>query len=137
MIQKEDLQFWNSVTKYPSILTYHLLDKKNNITENLHPIATCREPLFAFEKIDGTNCRIILLPEKDGKRDFLIGSREDILTENYPDGDVSRGIVDTATLVADRLVSDLARFSFPPGVICLHSDAICLYGEVYGGNIRH
>lgn len=63
----------NTLTKYPSILTLHKFANKGRfgdaLTTNIQG-----ENLFASEKIDGTNVRLIFWGEE-----FLIGSRKCIL----------------------------------------------------------
>jgi len=117
-VRKVDLDILNSLTKYPSIPTYHALDPKNgNLTEQPMEFEGL---VIGTEKIDGTNGRIISLP--DGS--YVIGSREELL---YAKGDLignpSQGIVDALRPVAEAL---------PPaggGAICVY------YLEVYGRKI--
>ena len=68
-----DLSKINSLTKYPSIPTYHKLDPKNGSL--LEEALNFQGTLIATEKVDGTNARIICLP--DGN--YLLGSREELL----------------------------------------------------------
>ncbi|WP_370946158.1 RNA ligase family protein [Amycolatopsis sp. cg5] len=117
MLREVDLEVLNSVTKYPSIPTYHALDPKNgNLTED--PVRF-DGPVLGTEKIDGTNARIISLP--DGN--YLLGSREELL---YAKGDLignpSQGIVKALKAVAERLEpeTDKIRVRFL---------------EVYGGKV--
>lgn len=103
----------NSLTKYPSIPTYHALGERGRLTETTLPIPA--QPLFATEKIDGTNARIIIHAD-----DWLIGSRENLLcAKGDRIGDPSQGIVETLR-------------SLPDG-ICDYTYLTVLYGEVYGG----
>ncbi|AUG76951.1 hypothetical protein CFP65_2093 [Kitasatospora sp. MMS16-BH015] len=93
-----DLAALNSATKYPSIPTHHELDPKNGgLLEN--PTAFTGEVVLT-EKVDGTNGRIVLLPDGD----YFIGSREELL---HARGDrVSNpalGIVAALRPLADRL----------------------------------
>lgn len=70
----------NSITKYPSILTYHQLGQKGRLQEDRidTSIFADDEVVNLYEKIDGENSRIIFLG--DGEEvDYLIGSREDLL----------------------------------------------------------
>lgn len=55
------LSYLNSMTKYPSIPTYHKLNEKGILTAERNVIFD--EPVFATEKIDGTNARILLIPK--------------------------------------------------------------------------
>ncbi|WP_049559679.1 RNA ligase family protein [Nonomuraea sp. SBT364] len=97
-LRSADLRKLNSLTKYPSIPTHHALDPKNGGL--LEEPARYEGPVIGTEKVDGTNGRIILLP--DGT--WLIGSREDLLTAS---GDVvhnpALGIVDALRDLAHSL----------------------------------
>ena len=113
-----DLKALDSATKYPSIETYHKLGDKGRLTE---------EPNFTFEgdalltlKVDGTNVRIIHLPDGD----WFIGVREHLL---YGRGDRVRnafeGVLDHLIPVAEGLA--------PHG-----GDMVQVYYlEVYGGTV--
>ncbi|MEU4703277.1 RNA ligase family protein [Nonomuraea dietziae] len=108
-----DLRKINSLTKYPSIPTYHEIDKRGILHEK--PL-TFDGPVYGTEKVDGTNARAIMLP--DGS--WLLGSREDLLTAR---GDIvanpQLGIVDALAPIADTLRG--------------RQDVIvALYFEVYG-----
>ncbi|GAA2605574.1 hypothetical protein GCM10010399_40740 [Dactylosporangium fulvum] len=97
-VRSADLRVLNSLTKYPSIPTYHELDPRNG---GLLPAATSfPDEAIATEKVDGTNSRLIMLP--DGT--YLIGSREELL---YAQGDLignpALGIVEQLKPVAERL----------------------------------
>ena len=70
----------NSLTKYPSILTLHKLGQKGRLTSEWATDIQ-GETMFATEKIDGTNVRIICLGNE-----YLVGSRE-FLRERRDDGD--------------------------------------------------
>ncbi len=94
----------NSLTKYPSIPTYHALGKHRTLLPET--IDFGGEPLYASEKIDGTNTRIILLP----KRKYVVGSREELL---YAKGDFlfdnTLDIVDAAKDLAERLLEQWCK----------------------------
>lgn len=117
-IRTVDLQRLNSLTKYPSILTYHNLDPKNgNLLEEPRLF---QGNLIATEKVDGTNSRIICLP--DGS--YLLGSREELL---YAKGDLignpALGIVDALKDKAEEIAT-------------LSENKIKIFFfEVYGGKI--
>ena len=118
-LRSADLDRLNSLTKYPSIPTYHRLDPSNG---SLTEVAIEFEgPVVLTEKIDGTNARIVCLP--DGS--YLIGSRgELLLAKGDLIGNPALGIVDALREVADRVCSDRRE------------DAIVIYfGEVYGGKV--
>jgi hypothetical protein len=117
-VRTANLKVINSMTKYPSIPTYHTLDPANGgLLEEAVPFDG---PVIGTEKIDGTNSRIILLP--DGT--YLLGSREELL---YGQGDLignpALGIVDALRPIADALAP-------------ADRDHIVVYFlEVYGGKV--
>ncbi|NUT04037.1 MAG: hypothetical protein HOV76_11200 [Hamadaea sp.] len=106
------------MTKYPSIPTYHSLDPRNG--RLLDEAVRFASVVVGTEKVDGTNSRIILLP--DGT--YLLGSREELL---YAQGDLignpALGIVDALRPIADNL----------PAVEDDH--IVVYYLEVYGGKV--
>ncbi|GAB7038083.1 MULTISPECIES: RNA ligase family protein [Catenuloplanes] len=111
-----DLRALNSMTKYPSIPTYHSLDPRNGgLLDETVPFTG---PVLATEKVDGTNARIIQLPGGT----YLLGSREELL---YARGDLignpSQGIVEHLRPLAESLPAT-DRFRV-------------LYLELYGGKI--
>ncbi|MEK4006393.1 RNA ligase family protein [Paenibacillus sp. FSL H3-0333] len=80
-----ELKKLNSITKYPSILTYHTIGERGKLDsvhseEKTFPID---QKIYAYEKVDGENSRIILL-NSDYSADYFIGSREELL---YAKGD--------------------------------------------------
>lgn len=108
----------NSLTKYPSIPTYHALGEKGRLTSALNVEFT--GDIHITEKIDGTNVRLVCTPEG-----VLIGSREDLL---WATGDLihnpALGIVDTVREFAHALRT--RAFDQP---------IVVLYGEVYGHGV--
>ncbi len=114
-----DLRKLNSITKYPSIPTYHSLGERGSLLEDC--VSFGNREIIATEKVDGTNSRIILMP--DGC--YLIGSREELL---HAKGDLihnpALGIVDALRKTADRIVSS---FQAPEKIITT------VYLETYGG----
>ena len=121
LLQEMDLRKLNSMTKYPSIPTYHLLGEKGALMEQR--VELPETGLIATEKVDGTNSRIICLPDNT----YVIGSREELL---HAKGDViwnpALGIVDTLKPVADTIVSS---GTVPSGVVYV------FYLEVFGGKV--
>jgi hypothetical protein len=117
-VRTTDLRALNSMTKYPSIPTYHSLDPKNGgLLDGTVPFTG---PVLATEKVDGTNARIVQLPDET----YLLGSREELL---YASGDLignpSQGIVESLKPLASALPPA------PDGLIRV------LYLELYGGKI--
>ncbi|MDM9583579.1 RNA ligase family protein [Nostoc sp. GT001] len=104
------------MTKYPSIPTYHSLGDKGTLLEET---VKFDGEVILTEKIDGTNSRIILLP--DGN--FVLGSREELL---FAKGDLignpALGIVDALKGVADSLPQ-------------VQNSITVAYLELYGGKI--
>lgn len=116
---RDNLKATNSLTKYPSIPTYHALGERGRVTDTVQVSFT--DDVLVTEKIDGTNARIIACGT-----DYLIGSREELL---HARGDCiwnpSMGIVDALRPVAERLIQ--AEDS--------PDQVLVLYGEVYGGKV--
>ncbi|BAY61409.1 hypothetical protein NIES22_14740 [Calothrix brevissima NIES-22] len=114
-----ELNKLNSMTKYPSIPTYHALGDKGTLLEQTVTFNVDDGEVILTEKVDGTNSRIILLP--DGN--FVLGSREELL---FAKGDLignpALGIVDALKNIADSLVRS-------------HSGIMVTYLELYGGKI--
>jgi RNA ligase-like protein len=118
-VRSVDLRVLNSVTKYPSIPTYHELDPRNGgLLDTCVPF---HGTVIGTEKVDGTNSRIILLP--DGM--WLLGSREELL---YARGDLignpALGIVEALRPVAAELALGALRTLIQ-----------VYYLELYGGKI--
>jgi hypothetical protein len=117
-----DLKKINSLTKYPSILTYHELGDRGCLKESVLIKFDDTDQTFASEKIDGTNARIILFPQSK----YLIGSREDLL---YSRNDLifnpSMSIVETIKSVAEDTIRPLWK--------TLDQSVMVIFGEVYGG----
>lgn len=122
-IREVDLAKLNSMTKYPSIPTYHVMGKGGVLTEEIQVPFAGR--VIGTEKIDGTNARLIFCP--DGSA--LVGSREDLLWEhNDLIGNPSMGIVDA---VRRDIFTPIRRLLSLAG----SDDIIVLYVEVFGKNI--
>jgi len=118
-IRTVNLKSLNSLTKYPSIPTYHELDPRNGgLLDNP---TTFTGQVIGTEKVDGTNSRIVLLP--DGS--YLLGSREELL---YAKGDLignpSQGIVASLKAEAERLTP-----------LTDTGTAVVFYLELFGGKI--
>ncbi|GAA2676193.1 RNA ligase family protein [Actinoplanes palleronii] len=119
-LRSADLRALNSLTKYPSIPTYHELDPRNGgLTES---VTAFPGPVLGTEKVDGTNSRLIMLPGGD----YLIGSREELLLARGDlIGNPSQGIVAALRAVADALPDQQ-----------LPADTLRVYFlELYGGKI--
>jgi hypothetical protein len=117
-LHRVDLRALNSLTKYPSIPTYHLLDPRNGGLRDEAVVFS--GPVVGTEKVDGTNARIILVPGGE----WLLGSREELL---YAKGDLignpSQGIVAALKPVAEAL-APVSR-----------DEIRVVYVELYGGKV--
>jgi len=122
-----DLRKLNSLTKYPSIPTYHDLGERE-ILKDTHIQFPKDEKIFLSEKIDGANTRIIVFPTKRTPTGgfiapFIIGSREELLCYS---GDLihnpALGIVDAIRRTASRIASHHK-----------HDALVVYYVEVFGG----
>lgn len=88
-VRKTDLNKVNSMTKYPSILTYHAMGDKGVLTDTIQ--VPFSGTVVGSEKVDGSNTRIIACP--DGS--VIVGSREELLWEKDDlISNPSMGIVD-------------------------------------------
>lgn len=119
----------NSITKYPSIPTYHVLGPKGIPTEE-RAVDFDGEEILVTEKIDGANARIIWWNRRDrigidsDEWNWIIGSREQLLTA---DGDVIRN---HAMQIVEALLATRFDVLESPAT----DDGIVVYYlEVYGG----
>ena len=98
-IRQIDLGKLNSMTKYPSILTYHNLGDKGILQETVQIPFEGR--VIGTEKVDGTNTRMIFCPDQS----VVVGSREDLLWERRDlIGNPAMGIVEAVKETVQRLV---------------------------------
>jgi len=117
LIAKHGKQKINSLTKYPSILTLHGFGEKGRLTDNL-TTDLADETMFATEKIDGTNVRIICFGDE-----YLLGSREFLL--HHSDDlffDPAQGIVEGIKDLGVKIPNDLPRLTV-------------IFGELFGGKV--
>jgi hypothetical protein len=113
----------NSLTKYPSIATYHALGERGRLREERNRQFSSGARVVVTEKVDGTNTRVVLLPSTG---EYLIGSREEWL---HARGDLvanpALGIVDAVRAAAERAASALSG----------RDGLVAIYGEVYGAKV--
>lgn len=117
LIAKHGKQKINSLTKYPSILTFHRFGEKGRLTDDFTTDLT-GETLFATEKIDGTNVRVICFGDE-----YLLGSREFLL--HHSDDlffDPAQGIVEGIKDLGVKIPNDLPRLTV-------------IFGELFGGKV--
>ena len=132
MLNVNALKALNSMTKYPSILTYHNLGDKGSLVDSLVEDTKFGDrDVYITEKIDGTNSRAVIFTDNTGSvEDYLIGSREDLL---HAKGD--RIIIDTLGIVAN--MKDIVAAIELLGENKLEPNKMyCVYGETYGGKIN-
>jgi hypothetical protein len=125
-IRHVDLGKLNSMTKYPSILTYHALGDKGMLQETVQIPFEGR--IIGTEKVDGTNTRLIFCPDQS----VLVGSREDLLWERRDlIGNSAMGIVEAVKETVHRLVETLCR----PGRIAVYF--VEVFGRSIGGGAKN
>lgn len=121
MLRELDLERLNSLTKYPSIPTYHALGERGALLEE--HVDLVDGPLIFTEKVDGTNTRVALLQSGE----YVIGSREQLL---HARGDLvfnpALGIVEAIRETADALADAAA---VPDRSLTVY------YFETFGGKI--
>ncbi|GMK37075.1 hypothetical protein PCCS19_01280 [Paenibacillus sp. CCS19] len=127
-----DLKKINSITKYPSILTYHKLGERGKLIEDVveeRGLLTDADTIYIYEKVDGENSRMIFFRNDLNEIDYLIGSREELL---YAKGDrvgnPYGNIAEFLKPIADKYVED----HFPQGDWAL----TVVYQESYGGKTK-
>jgi len=127
-IHKTDIDRLNSMTKYPSILTYHELGERGVLNDSVLTPFPADTTLYGTEKVDGTNARLVFTPDNH----VLVGSREDFLWESKDlIGNPAMGIVAYFRSVVPRLLADL--FATPYSL--LPTSIMTIYGELYGKSI--
>lgn len=104
----------NTLTKYPSILTLHRLGEKGRL-KNKFTTPIQNEKMYATEKIDGTNARIICYGSEYliGAREFILHHSDDLYFDN-----------------AQEIVTGLKSLNVD---IPKTEKLTVIYGEFYGG----
>lgn len=129
----------NTMTKYPSILTYHATAERGSLAQEKSEGKTFKGlgKVYVTEKIDGTNSRMVFTTNEEGAvEDYILGSREDFL---YACGD--RIINPALGLVATLEKHLVPKFNLPK--IMLGHEILkpnyfyIVYGETYGGKINN
>lgn len=114
----------NTLTKYPSILTYHVPAEKGVLRPFLAENKSFPEDeqCFITEKLDGANSRIIVFDN-----DYIIGSRILFLyAKGDRFGDPTLNIVNTVKPYAEIMAETLKH---------QNKYVYVIFGETYGGNI--
>jgi hypothetical protein len=123
IIEKNGVDFLNTLTKYLSILTYHELGDNGVLNDifSENCIFPDKEICIISEKIDGTNTRIISYND-----DFIIGSREQLLyAKNDRFADPAQNIVKAVKDIAYKINNYLGKDNM------FH----VVFGETYGGAV--
>lgn len=116
LLASELLPTINTATKYPEILTYHALGERGRLADE---VTEFDGTVILSEKVDGTNIRIV----KESGGDWLIGSREDLLTargDRVPNK--FQGVVEALGDLPDHLPAPFEKVRV-------------YFMEVYGGKI--
>lgn len=125
---REFLGRLNSATKYPETPTYHFMDKKSGLLQEGEVVDFDGNMVQVTEKIDGTNGRIIVFPSGEFVQDWVIGSREDLLScSDDTMINPSLGIVDALRETADRI----SRYTFDQAIPAVR----VYFFEVFGGTV--
>ncbi len=116
LIQKYGKDKINTLTKYPSILTLHKLGEKGRLLNEL-TTPLDGEEMYATEKIDGTNARIIIYGDEHliGAREFICHHCHDLYYDN------TQGIVEGIKALNINIPNT--------------SQLSVIYGEFYGGKV--
>lgn len=113
-IRTVDLNKLNTLTKYPSIPTYHKkLEEQQGVLVADH--IELPDQVIVTEKVNGVNSRIIFTPDNC----YIVGSREELL---YGRGDIVAN--DLSQIVS--VLRPVAERSAPVGALCV------FYFEVFG-----
>lgn len=115
----------NSITKYPSIPTFHEMGDKGRLGEKTVDMGS--GPWTVTEKVDGTNTRLILTPAG-----WLVGSREELLAaEDDIVQNPALGIVAAVQKTAQAVHADYIA----DGRWHSKGSMVVVYGETYGFKI--
>lgn len=121
-----DLLNLNSITKYPSIPTYHKVSGRHILDDNAET-QLGHDIYHITEKLDGINIRIIVKPGED----FFIGTRQELV---YANGDRiyndRLGIIKTVKHIGHQLMQ-LDKSAFEDNT-CY----VVVYGELIGGKVH-
>lgn len=112
----------NTFTKYPSILTLHNLGDRGALLDTF-TTSLDGEEMFATEKIDGTNARILIMDNE-----YIIGSRENLL--HYKDEMFYSTDLDIVEGLKNIYNNDFGSYYSKDFPLCV------LYGEFYGGKVH-
>lgn len=135
IVEKFGKEKINTFTKYASILTMHQLWDKWVLKDELTTDISW-ETMYATEKIDGTNVRIVYY-----KWEYLVGSRDEIL---YYSEDLyyaqNLGIVDRLHHIIEQELWTPELWDWIWNSVSLSEEnsdenMYIFYGELFGGNI--
>jgi len=124
-IREIDLRRLNSLTKYPSIPTYHSIGEKGRLLDKLEVSFEGEPEIIVTEKVDGTNARVILLPDKN----FLVGSREELL---HYHGDI---IANPVLGIVDAIRPSFGAWARLANHVQDDDYVTVYFGEVFGSGV--
>jgi len=116
----------NSATKYPSILTYHEAGDRGRLKDVVQVPFPAGQPIYVTEKVDGTNGRIVMLP--DGPRAYIIGSREEFL---FAQGDLIWNTTYDIKTVLEPIAERLSKVIKPSN----GTQIVVYFFEIYGAGL--
>lgn len=129
MIDHDQMDALNSMTKYPSIPTYHPLDERGRIAADAAPqVDFDGQEVVVTEKIDGGNGRIVTVAI-DGEVDWIVGSREEWLTAMGDRVPNRNGRIVEALA---KVMPEAVRISWSKSAVAVRA----FYFEVYGAKIQ-
>lgn len=118
----------NTITKYPSIETYHTIKTRGTLGDELTNGESFKnQDVYITEKIDGTNSRILMYTDHNTD-DYIIGDRNTFLTaKNDRVYNNLLSIVDTTLPIAKHIAAH--KNHLDPETLYV------FYGETYGHGI--
>lgn len=138
-LRDHELARVNSLTKYPSIPTFHTLMNGKLVEPTVAtPVVFPAGPVAVSEKVDGANGRIVL-----AWGDYFIGSREEfVYAKGDYIGDHKDGLMDALKPVAEKLTTWQPHFNAT--LLALGTDnydiavnsIVVAFFEIYGGHIN-
>lgn len=121
LVEKYGLDKLNTLTRYPSILTYHELNRGGVRDVLTKPGEFPVDLVIATEKVDGTNYRIVTTGD-----DYFIGSRERFTCAEWDricTDDIAKAVIPVASMLSGEIDTGLDNLTV-------------VFGEVYGWKIQ-
>lgn len=129
---QSDLPMLDSLTKYPSIPTYHDIGDRGRLLPTIRTPFAHNVEIIVTEKVDGSNGRIILFP--DGS--YVIGSRDALL---HASGDMiyNEDMRIVETILAKQTIDHFTHCDPKIGIgaSIFAPQVAVIFVEVFGSNI--